>query len=250
MTFDQSIIATVAFNRPDVLEWQIHLVRKYLAERDSYIVFDNSSSRADRKANRDLCRREAVPYVSLPIIAFKGSFSHGAALNWITQNFVKPRSPDFFGFLDHDIFPVAPFSVAERMSGRKAYGHRASHRGAWYLWPGFCFYSGVPIASLDFSPVSDPVLGFLDTGGANWKILYQNIDELDVGFIDIRKILVDEQGNYFQDFDGWIHAGGVARWYETTNRPDHRAQLARLLKEAGGDRGPNVALRRVTGFLP
>ncbi|RVA16404.1 hypothetical protein EN935_37535, partial [Mesorhizobium sp. M7D.F.Ca.US.004.03.1.1] len=79
--FRDAIIASVAFNRPDVIEWQIHLVRRYLAEHDSYIVFDNSKKDEAREAIRDLCRRQHVPYVALPRNRLVVSRSHGQALN-------------------------------------------------------------------------------------------------------------------------------------------------------------------------
>ena len=137
--FSEQIVAVIAFNRADVIEWQIHLVRKYLAELDGYIVFDNSTRADKRDAIRELCRREKIPYVGLPANPFKLSASHGAAMNWVSKNFIAKHRPKIFGFLDHDIFPTKPFSVREQLQGKSLYGFRLDYPSGWHLWPAFAF---------------------------------------------------------------------------------------------------------------
>ena len=232
-TFDRSVIATVAFNRPDVIEWQIHLVRKHLHERDSYIIFDNSNRPEKRRSIRELCRRERVPYVELPRVNFIPSFSHAAALDWITRNFVLPRRPQLVGFLDHDIFPLSPFSIADKVQDKKAYGWKYSRSpGAWYLWAGFCFFSNVRMDSFDFRPASDYEFGYLDTGGSNWEVFYRHLVDDDVRLINVEEIPLDE-GGYFQDLDGWLHVVNASRW--NTKAPSNRGPaLMERLRAAGG----------------
>ncbi len=243
--FDQAVIATVAFNRSDVIEWQIHLVRKHLAEHDSYIVFDNSSRPGMRKAIQELCQREAVPYVSLPRIGFEMSNSHAAALNWITRNFVAPRQPAFFGFLDHDIFPLAPFSISERLAEAKVYGFRVARQGAWYLWGGFCFFSGaIPTNNLNFDPTTVPTHGFLDTGGANWDILYRHLGQHEAKFASAQLAETTEHGRAFEEIDGWLHAG-QAGWSDKNWLKDRGALLDKRLRAAAADKAPAIMLDRI-----
>lgn len=234
--FAEAIVATVAFNRPDVLEWQIHLVRKHLAERDGYIVFDNSSDRRKREAIRRLCAAEQVPYVGLPKLSIgRNSHSHAAAMNWITRNFVAPRQPLLFGFLDHDIFPTEPFSIGERIAGRKAYGLRAAHLNEWYLWAGFCFFSNVRAEDLDFSPVW---LSKLDTGGANWNRLYSKLFPDEVAFATHRHEELTTGGRRVEIIDGWLHAGNAGDWNGGWTKDRHKLLEGRLF--AAGGHGPHL----------
>ena len=239
--FSGAVIATVAFNRPDVTEWQIYLIRRHVAEHEGYIVFDNSSDMSKRKEIKELCRREQVSYVSLPNNSLRSGDSHAAALNWITRNFIAERSPKIFGFIDHDIFPLSAVSLAEKIGDAKTYGSRVERGGVWYMWPGFCFFSGVPADKLDFNLVSRSPHGFLDTGGASWETLYRHLSPADVR--PVRVTHVDDREKAFEMIDGWLHAqnaSGHATW--VTNR---EAELETWLRGASGEDYPRVALARI-----
>ena len=248
--FDRAIVATVAFNRPDVVEWQIHLVRKFLAEHEGYIVFDNSSKPEQRQAVQALCKRENVPYVGLPRISFEQSHSHGAALNWITQNFIVKHRPPLFGFVDHDIFPLEPLSIAEKIAGAQVYGWEMSRGDARYLWAGFCFFSGVDPRPLDFFPFKPPHVeasdwpNWLDTGGSNWNILYRHLREDEFRAAQVQSIPTTPRGIPFDEIDGWLHAGQAAWQWD-----DHPKDRLRLLEErlfsAYGSDHPQIAMRPI-----
>ncbi|MDR7221244.1 hypothetical protein J2X13_001650 [Aminobacter aminovorans] len=241
--FSTSVIATVAFNRPDMIECQIHMVRQHLAERDGYIVFDNSSKPDRRAAIREICRKESVPYVSLPKNPFKNSMSHGMVLNWIVRNFIADRRPSLFGFIDHDIFPMLPLSIASRLAGRTMYGLRRTDTygppdtaaGKWFLWAGYCFYdaAAVPVGSLDFTPSAR---FFLDTGGSNWPIIYSNAAPSSVRLAE----------STYQDFeliDGWLHIGNASGWAAHTG-VDRRCNLIKALQESSPHL-PEIDLERI-----
>ncbi|RAZ92298.1 hypothetical protein DPM33_06860 [Mesorhizobium hawassense] len=241
--FSDAVIASVAFNRPDMIEWQIHLIRRHLAEKDGYVVFDNSSRDEARVAIRDLCRRLQVPYVGLPRNRMLVSASHGLALNWIARNFVVVFRPSLFGFLDHDIFPTGPFSVRERMQGKLLYGRKRTDTptpGGWFLWPGFSFFDGsVSPRRLDFSP---SYRFHMDSGGGNWPRLYRACDPDKVRFADKRWLRFgdgrDEFRDYFLSVDGWLHAGNASHW--KAPQVDRREQFIALLRQAGGPDQPDV----------
>ncbi|WP_296745238.1 hypothetical protein [Mesorhizobium sp.] len=241
--FSDAVIASVAFNRPDVIEWQIHLVRRHVAESKAYVVFDNSSREDARRAIRDLCKRRHVPYVGLPKNRMMVSASHGLALNWIVRNFISAFRPSLFGFLDHDIFPTAPFSVRRQMTGKLLYGrkrHDTPTPGGWFLWPGFSFFDGcLPLGQMDFSP---SYRFHMDSGGGNWPVLYRSIDLNKVRFAETRWLRFgqgrDEYSDYFLFLDGWLHAGNASHWKQPST--DRREQLLALLGRAGGPDQPNV----------
>lgn len=241
--FDKAIIATVAFNRPDVLEWQIRLVRKNLAEQEGYIVFDNSNKPDQRHAIRALCQRENVPYVGLPSISFELSSSHGAALNWITQNFIVKYRPPLFGFIDHDIFPLEPVSIAEKIAGAKVYGWEVNRAEVRYPWGGFAFFSGVDPQPLDFAPVPLPHV-FLDTGGANWEILYKHLDKDQFRGANVRFMPTTLHGIAFEEIDCWLHAG-QASWQWDNHPKDRTALLEQRLIAAYATEAPPIVMQPI-----
>ncbi|TPN79468.1 hypothetical protein FJ987_20535 [Mesorhizobium sp. CU2] len=241
--FSKAIVASVAFNRPDMIEWQVHLVRRHLAENDGYVVFDNSSRDEARQAIRDLCRRLEVPYVGLPRNKMYVSASHGLALNWIARNFVAAFRPLLFGFIDHDIFPTGAFSVREKLQGKLLYGRKRTDTptpGGWFLWPGFCFFDGsVSPRRLDFSP---SYRFHMDSGGGNWPKFYRSCEPEKVRFAEKRWLRFgdgrDEFNDYFMFIDGWLHAGNASHWRKP--QVDRREQLIALLRKAGGPDQPAV----------
>ncbi|UVK50584.1 hypothetical protein DBIPINDM_003760 [Mesorhizobium sp. AR02] len=243
-----AIVATVAFNRPDVIEWQIHLVRRYLAEKDGYIVFDNSNKADKREAIRDLCHRQRVPYVGLPRNRLFVSASHGQALNWIARNFVARFRPKIFGFIDHDIFPTGPCSIRDRMQGKAIYGRARRDTptpGGWFLWPGFCFFDGsLPVRRLDFGP---SYRFHMDSGGGNWPVLYRSIDPALVRFAGSERLRFgagdDEHEDFFTSIDGWLHVANASHWRQ--QKVDRRGQLVALLRQAGGPDQPDVTFEPI-----
>lgn len=241
--FRDTIIATVAFNRPEMIEWQIHLVRRYLAEHESYIVFDNSNKDDAREAIRDLCRRQHVPYVALPKNRLVVSRSHGQALNWIVRNFLPGFGPKLFGFIDHDIFPTEPFSIRDRMEGKSLYGsvrRDTPTPGGWFLWPGFCFFDGSLLRRrLDFAP---SYKFHMDSGGGNWPVLYRSMDPAMVRFAENKSLRFgaghDPSEDFFMVVDGWLHVTNASNWRrQQVDRSEH---ILALLRQAGGPDQPDV----------
>ncbi|TPK23082.1 hypothetical protein FJ872_05405 [Mesorhizobium sp. B2-5-9] len=236
-SFRDAVVATVAFNRPDVIAWQIHLVRRHLAEHESYIVFDNSKKEEAREAIRDLCLRQHVPYVALPRNRLTVSRSHGQALNWIVRNFMTGLAPKVFGFIDHDIFPTEPFSIRDRLKGKSVYGsvrRDTPTPGGWFLWPAFCFFDGSLLRQrLDFAP---SYKFRMDSGGGNWPLLYRTIDQALVRFTENKLLRCgegdDEHEDFFMSVDGWLHVTNASNW---RRQPvDRREQLVALLRQAAG----------------
>jgi hypothetical protein len=243
-----AIVATVAFNRPDVIEWQIHLVRRYLAEKDGYIVFDTSNKAGPREAIRDLCRRQQIPYVGLPRNRLAVSQSHGNALNWIVRNFATRFRPQVFGFIDHDIFPTGSVSVREHLQGKRLYGRVRRDTptpGGWFLWPGFCFFDGsLPLRRLDFAP---SYRFHMDSGGGNWSVLYRSMDPALVRFAENELLRFgagdDEYEDFFMLVDGWLHVANASHWKR--QQVDRREHLVALLRQAGGPDQPDVKFEAI-----
>lgn len=207
------VMATVAFEDPVGLEMHLALVRRYVAH-DVYIVIENSRSEPDRKRNAEVADRAGVWYLELPRNPWTGrndSRSHGIGLNWTWHNVIRPGAPEAFGFVDDDMFAVAPVDPFAPLADHDFYGDLrwAGHR--WFLWAGYCFFR--------FDAVKDRPLDFgldwfngLDTGGANWEVLYRNVDPASLPNRPIERTPAVEgqplDAANFEKRGEWIHEVG------------------------------------------
>ncbi len=179
---DQEILdlVTVAFNNADVIEWQIKFLRKNLRDNFVFTVVDNSQGDLVAQAVEGVCKNYSVGYIRLSKNPYSGTFpswSHGLALNWVYKNFLLPRKAKYFGFLDHDIFPVKSTSVLENLQKSPIYGSIQRRGSVWWMWPGFCFFrsevfKNVPVNFSTAAVFSGLTPIAVDTGGGNWKKVY------------------------------------------------------------------------------
>jgi len=194
-------LVSVAFNNDRVIRHQHRLLTKNFQDPFHYTV-------------GEFCRTEGVAYVRLPAFpAADGSASHGQALNWLWRNFLRCRQARWFGFLDHDVFPLRPTALLPLLEQSPIYGRLQERGDRWYLWPGFCFYRSdfCRHARLDFRPVP-----LLDTGGGNWAPLYSRLEKSSLppvpyGFIPLRDG-ADVQADQMETFGDWLHTINASGW--------------------------------------
>jgi hypothetical protein len=203
-------IVTVAFNNASLIESQIDLLQKNLTDKFFFTVADNSNNIQASKAIQCACATKKIGYIKLPKNPWRqANLSHSVTLNWLFYNFIKPRQAEYFGFIDHDIFPIKNTSILNRFSSEKImYGQMIEKKGKyltpWYLWAGFCFFKFQNICNkkLNFSAILHislkEIIG-LDTGGANWIPLYSQVDKSKVS---IANVLSDDN---FVRVDSWAH---------------------------------------------
>lgn len=211
-------IITIAFNNSMVIKNQLLLIRKYLNEPYEYTVIDNSP---DPKANaeiKEICVNFNAGYIRLPKNPYTKlytSLSHGAALNWVYRNYISKRCAKYFGFIDHDLFPIRPTEIRNKMRECQLFGFVVPFMDKWMLWPGFCFYEYESVK--DKNPNFMPLLkAGLDTGGANWPILYSNINMSKVWNASyIEKPITFQDKTFTVQYIGedWIHTGNASSYF-------------------------------------
>ena len=234
---------TISFNNEFLIAEQIRLMKKYIADKNYvHIVADNSTDKTKRKLIELACRKENVYYAGLPFNLFskadkRPSYSHGLAMNWVYGNIIEKIKPVRFGFLDHDIFPIQPYSVIEKLENRDFYGELRNRtpenekNKIWYLWSGFCFYYFEKIRSKqpDFLPCKVDNI-FLDSGGRNFYSLYSACDMEKQTFCKPVVLQnIKDGSNYHADYiqivdESWIHAINGSDWAKNGGKDD-------LLKE-------------------
>ena len=209
-------LVTVAFEDPAGLEMHLSLIRRYV-EFDQHVIVDNSRDPGIAARNREIASSLGTLYLQLPANPWtkrNDSRSHGIALNWIWRKIIKPAAPRAFGFIDDDMFPVGPVDPFAPLASHAFYGDQRVAGPRWFLWAGYCFFR--------FDAVSDKKLDFgldwfigLDTGGANWDVLYRHVDPRSLPARSIEQFAalpdLPKESAYFERRGEWIHEVGWPR---------------------------------------
>jgi len=223
-------MVTIAFDDPEILGRQIRSVRAFVPG-PIHIVADNSGDPVKAAEIERLCRVESVPYLRLPHNPWGRecpSRSHGAALNWVWRRLIKPARPPAFGFLDHDIAPLAPDDPFAALERQPVAGDKRWTNGRWFLWAGYCFFRIEVFDAIEADFGQDwPI--WLDTGGGNWRALYSRLDPDEIVQRPIENIGVFSAGPapdcFFERRGAWLHEQGLG-----AGRPESRAaKRARVL---------------------
>ncbi len=231
MTRDSLLVVTIAFNNIQVLKFQIELMKKNLTDPNYiYVIADNSPLPERQKAIQELCREHQLGYILLPKNSYldkrSASYSHGAAVTWLYYNYICLVKPRFFGFLDHDLYPVVPVCMADKLKNQPIYGFREFREKVWYVWMGLLFF--------DFEWVKDKKVNFLpckinglylDTGGSNWYSIYSQIGVDEMSFPGRERKPVYLNGVKHRDpvdyiDDCWLHTNNGSNWKNIADKDD------------------------------
>ena len=179
-------VITIAYNHARLIEKQIELVKQHVKDRNYlHVVVDNSPNWDARRRIKEICVREKIGYVPVPLYIdklichklFGYGVSHGAALNWMFYYFLRQRKPVRFALIDHDVFPMEDYSFIDKLGERDFYGVERIKEHGWYLWPGWCIfrYDAISDCYPDFLPYYLKE-SFLDSGGGNYPRFYGRYD--------------------------------------------------------------------------
>ncbi|MEK7557924.1 MAG: hypothetical protein AAB530_01810 [Patescibacteria group bacterium] len=213
-----------------MIEYQIKIIKKNILDPYIYTVADNSSIPEKQVKILALCQAHGIAYIKLPYNHLRGSLSHGSSMNWVWKNYLKLRQPKYFGFIDHDIFPMCPLSIVSYLNKQNIYGRLQERNNKWYLWAGFCFFK--------FNYTKNKKINFLpkinmDTGGGNYKSIYRYIDKNNLFFPDekLKKIRGGNihQSDYIEYIGNWIHTLNASNWMKIDNQNEKEKIIANIL---------------------
>jgi len=210
---NETDIYVIAFNNLFFVEYQIKTLREFFLTQFNLIIVDNNNWLHAEESEKvfQLCVRERVTYLKAPDNyyqqegRFDPSMKLGTTMNWLFVNCVRDRRPKYFGFLDHDCFLVRELDLRSCLDSKGMYGKviQSKISDAWTLHVTPNFYR------LDF--VGDRLLDFrashryqLDTGGANYDVLYKDFVSSDYD--------IENKGVFFSDKD--VNRKGSVQWYE------------------------------------
>lgn len=214
-------LITIAFNNEIVIEQQARLVKKYIKDEYNYIVADNSTDKSISLKIREFCKSNDIIYIRLPknlLGIVSASYSHAASLNWVYQKIILTNKPTYFGFIDHDLFPIREICINKKIANEKIYGRIVTRGNYWYLWAGLCFFKFdfIQNRKLNFLPTTINN-EYLDTGGGNWNSIYSHVNIKELTPCEVRTEQIREGNNYHSDFiqymdDCWIHLINGSNW--------------------------------------
>ena len=226
-------IATVSFNNIEVIDYQIKFISKNIQDKYCYTVFDNSNDSKIANEIYALCKNNNIPYLKLPPNFYTGSLSHGSSLNWIYINYFKKRKANYFGLLDHDIFPVLPTKIINILEKQPVYGLFQDRKDLWYLWAGFCFFSSKEIGSPVNFKSGKTSNTYVDTGGMNWKTIYSKINKNSITFPKHTYEKIREgdvpQSDMVEYIDGWLHIFNASNWKSINNKDERDTLVKKIL---------------------
>ncbi|MEI6296920.1 MAG: glycosyltransferase family 2 protein [bacterium] len=228
-------IGSIAFNNAEVIEYQIKLIKKNIKDKYSYTIFDNSTDKETSEKIFNLCKEHDIPYLKLPNNPLTRSASHGASMNWIYRNYFSKRKSKYFGFIDHDIFPIRPASITNFLKTQPIWGHYQERQNLWYLWGNFCFFNANIIKEIP-NFLSGTAQGILvDTGGLNWKNIYSKIDKDKLSFPrhyyeNIREGN-DPHSDMIEYIGDWLHLFNSSNWKEIQNKEDRDIKIKKIMNK-------------------
>ena len=178
-------VYVICFNNLFLAEYQIATLCRFFASPVNIIIVDNNNwlNLEVSEALRNLCEREGATYLKAPDNYyqikeyFDPSMKLGTTMNWLYVQCVMKRKPKYFGFLDHDCFLIRDFDIRPHLDRLGMYGEVVESKkdSAWGLHVPALFFKR------DF--VGDRLMDFrasypheLDTGGANYDVLYKEYD--------------------------------------------------------------------------
>lgn len=221
-------IITVAFNNPYLIENQITLFNKHIMDPFYLLVADNSTDDEQSRKIMEICSKSEIQYVKLPnqpSYLNAPSISHGFALNWIFRNYIKRIKPDYWGFIDHDVFPVEKSEITRHLETAPFWGLIHIKCNRWYLWPGFSFFNGKQVNSkpLNFSIASgfEKDLNnfyYLDTGGMNYFKLFKNYNLTEIEQPSHKLIRIQDgdihEKSFVERIDTFVHTINGSNWFK------------------------------------
>jgi glycosyltransferase involved in cell wall biosynthesis len=161
-------IVIVTYNIADLITKQVECIRRFCKDDDyDIIVVDNSDDTEIATAINYYISSLDVVYLKTQSADHNDSNSHAFACN---VSYAKYRNKyKMFFYMDHDLFPVRDFSVAEILKERAMAG-LGQAKSKDYYWPGCVMWNNESTDNslIDFSV--NHALG-LDTGGNLYKAI-------------------------------------------------------------------------------
>jgi len=163
-----------AFNRPDLLHYQIQCIKKFMKGDISIQVIH------DTKGNHSEIFDGICAYNAIPLLHYtlkekdkSPSYRHSSIVQHAYDTLMIPEcSEDYCLLLDHDMFLIEEFDLNEYMDGYDVAGCLQERDGVKYLWPGLTIFDMRKVKLIPFTMFPGLYENkLLDTGGGTYSLL-------------------------------------------------------------------------------
>lgn len=219
-------IFSFVFNRPDILEYQINSIRKFLiGEYEINIVYDTRDNEYYDQFE-EICKNNDVNfYLHQSEPGQTPSFYNAQVIGWIYENKIfEDDEENLVIFLDHDMFLIDNFDPCSEIGDYDVFGCLQTRKNVKYVWPGLCGFKKSSVKDIEFDFYPKNVDGqFLDTGGGTYSLLMnENIKFLDTGVeypdeycgVNLKDNSITSGYNYELHFNGkFLHFRNACNWH-------------------------------------
>jgi hypothetical protein len=219
-------IFSFTFNRPDILEYQIRALKKFIiGEYDINIVYDTRDNEYYEQFKKICDDNEVNFYHHISQPGGSPSFYNAQAIQWIYDTVIVEEDGDsIVMLLDHDMFLIEEFDVINELATYDVAGCLQSRGNIKYVWPGLVLFKKSSVEEVEFNFYPQTVDGqILDTGGGTYKLLSnQNIKFLDTGVeypeeynnIDLTNESIVGKYGYELHYGGkFLHFRNACNWH-------------------------------------
>lgn len=223
----KTAIFIVTYNNPRLLLPQLATIRRFCKDDFEVVIIDNSTDSEAAKAIQ--YHSKGCTYIKTNASSKMGSASHAFAANFGYMKFGDKY--DFHLWLDHDAFPIKPFSVEEILKGKLMAG-LGQEKDKTYFWPGCFGYDARVVQNVDFSPLPG-----LDTGGSTYKLINQHGKENCVFFSEEyfenpHFVCDNPKYNHYTIIGGtFLHFVGGSDWEGLPRNEERIGSLLNVLEE-------------------
>jgi hypothetical protein len=218
-------IFTSVVNRPDFVELQQRLFKKFLLNEYQFHIVDDSIIESIESEFQSVCFENGLKYYKKPprVVAMNPAQACGDTVQWTYDNIIcKNHSEDIVFFLDSDMFLIDEFDIVDYMEDAIIAGLPQVRGHVTYMWNGIMFFNMPKIEdkNIDFS--DGVVEGHMtDVGGMTYWYFKKTgikMKETDVQYpthyneIDLQK----DAGGYNMELhlDGkFLHYRAATNWH-------------------------------------
>ena len=222
-------IFTSVVNRPDFVEIQDKLFKKFLKNDYQFHIVDDSIGSDITEQFKNICEKRNLKYYKKPKnnVNMNPAQACASAVQWTYNNLIKENyKNDLVCFFDSDMFLIDDFDVEEYLSDAIISGLPQSRGSINYMWNGIMFFNMPKIHQIDTEiDFSDGyVKGQLtDVGGHTYYYFEKNnviMKDTDVQYpthynnIELQNDEVTKGYNFELHLDGkFLHYRAATNWH-------------------------------------
>lgn len=222
-------IFTSVVNRPDFVEIQDKLFKKFLKNDYEFCIIDDSIISDVTEQFKNICEKRNIEYYKKPQNTdnMNPAQACAAAVQWTYDNLIKENCKnDLVCFFDSDMFLIDDFDIEEYLSDAIISGLPQKRGSVNYMWNGIMFFNMPKIhqinTEIDFS--DGYVEGQLtDVGGHTYYYFEKNhvtMKETDVQYpthyddIELQNDQVTKGYNFELHLNGkFLHYRAATNWH-------------------------------------